>query len=307
MDVLKALAGMRNPVMDKFMLGVSYVGMPYVLIALVVWYYLNVDKDEAYGMGMSFCFSCLLCQAVKVVCRIPRPWNLDTTFKPVEAAVSSATGYSFPSIHTQSATSVFGSIIYFEKRRVLRIISAVMLFLVAFSRLYLGVHTLKDVLVGFLAAAVVSCIIWYFWNKIRREKRFPDILAFFLLTFGVILIAMTTALLMNGTIDYNNASDSLKTAGSAIGFAAVMYVESHFIHLSVSGTLVQKILRFALCVGGGFLLSTLIKLIPGSDSIPLLVLRYAVMLVGMMMLGPVICIRIGILERVEPLLRTPEI
>lgn len=307
MEFLRLLAGLRNPVLDSFMLGVSYLGTPYVVLGIFLWFYLNVDKEEAYGMGLSFCFSCLLCQAVKVAMRVPRPWNLDTTFEPVSAAVSSASGYSFPSVHTQSSAAVFGSIFYYNKKKAARIISLVMLGLVAFSRMYLGCHTPGDVFAGLLAGAVTSAIVWFFWNKARHEKRTGDVLAFFLLAFGILLILLTAALLFNATIDYANSTDGFQTAGASIGFAIALIAEPRTLRFAVKGTLPRKLMRFAIAFAGTMLISFLIKAIPTSTTFPFIVLRYASMLLFMMLGAPWIFLKTGLMERMEAPLRTPRI
>ena len=48
-------------------------------------------------------FGTLANQFLKILCRVPRPWVLDPGFTIVESARAAATGYSFPSGHTQNA------------------------------------------------------------------------------------------------------------------------------------------------------------------------------------------------------------
>ena len=67
-------------------------------------------------------------------------------------------GYSFPSGHSMVSTAFYGFFIYliykYVKNRKLRntliIIISVMIFMICFSRIYLGVHYTSDVLAGFL-------------------------------------------------------------------------------------------------------------------------------------------------------------
>ncbi len=307
MEFLRLLAEIRNPALDRIMLAISYLGTPYVMLGIFILFYLIIDKEEAYGIGFSFCFSCLFCQAAKVVARVPRPWNLDTSFEPVPEAVPSATGYSFPSVHTQSAASILGSVFYYNKKRVVRIVTAVLIALIGFSRMYLGCHTPVDVLAGLLAGILISAISWYFWNKVRKERRPPDMLAFFLLAFGILLIFLASALLFNATIDYANAADSFKMAGVSIGLAVAMFVEPRALRFSVEGTILKKILRFAIGLGGLLLVSAAIKAIPTSTSIPLLVIRYALMLLYITLCTPWICLKTGLMETKQAALRTPKI
>ena len=73
MDFLWLLSSIRNPVLDTIMLAFSYIGTPFVIAGIIGWIYLNNDKKEAYGISLSFILSCLLCQGVKVLARVPRP------------------------------------------------------------------------------------------------------------------------------------------------------------------------------------------------------------------------------------------
>ncbi|MFR6424875.1 MAG: phosphatase PAP2 family protein [Oscillospiraceae bacterium] len=67
----------------------------------------------------------------------------------VESARAEATGYSFPSGHTQNVFASFGCLGRWTRRTWLRVVCAVVIVLTAFSRMYLGVHTPLDVGVSF--------------------------------------------------------------------------------------------------------------------------------------------------------------
>ena len=307
MGFLRFLLNIRSPFLDQLMLLISYIATPFVVCAVIAWYYLNVDKDDACAMSFGFCFSCLLCQAVKIVVRAPRPWNIDTQFTPVESAMSSATGYSFPSIHSQSSASLMTSFFYKYKNKLVRILCVIFLALSLFSRMYLGCHTPQDVLVGALAGVAITAFIWFLWNMNKHEGRGAGNFCFFLLAFAAVSVFLTTSLLLNGTIDYANASDSYKTAGMAVGFAMAFLLEPHFLRFSVEGSPMQKLLRFMIALGGVALINFGMKLIPTSSSIPLLLVRYALLILWMLFFTPLICLRCGLHRREEVPLRMPEI
>ena len=306
MEFLKILASIRNPFLDTLMLGVSYLGTPFVVCGLIGWFYLNVDKDDGCWMSLSFCYSCMFCQAVKIVARVPRPWNIDTQFTPVEAAVSSASGYSFPSIHTQSAASLFTSLFLKYKKTLVRVLCVLFIALVCFSRMYLGVHTPLDVFVGFLAGCGITLITWFFWRLNKRQKKGNGIFHFFLLAFAGVSIFLTTSLLLNGTIDYANASDSYKTAGMAIGFGISFLLEPHFLRFSTQGGLGQKFLRFVIALAGVAAILLGLKAIPTSSSIPLTIIRYTLTILWLTFFTPMICLRLKLCQKEVPL-RTPKI
>ncbi len=88
----------------------------------------------------------MLNQFLKLLCRVPRPWVMDPEFTIVESARADATGYNFPSGHTQNSVGTFGVLGRCARRTWVRILCGILMILVPFSRMYLGVHTPADVL-----------------------------------------------------------------------------------------------------------------------------------------------------------------
>jgi hypothetical protein len=85
---------------------------------------------------------------------------LDPNFTIVEAAREAASGYSFPSGHTQTAVGCYGALAVCRKEKWVRIVGIVMCLLIPFTRMYLGVHTPWDVGVSVLTALALIFILW---------------------------------------------------------------------------------------------------------------------------------------------------
>ena len=107
MTFLWFLSEHRTPALDKIMQLVTYFGQEIIIIALICALYWCADKRFAYLLGFTYFTAGLCVQTLKITFRIPRPWILDTNFSAVESAVPAATGYSFPSGHTQGATALY--------------------------------------------------------------------------------------------------------------------------------------------------------------------------------------------------------
>ena len=90
----------------------------------------------------------------------------DPEFTIVESARAEATGYSFPSGHTQSAVGVFGGIARITPKVFVRILCIAACILVPLSRLYLGVHTPADVGVSLIVAVIFIWGLYPLINKI---------------------------------------------------------------------------------------------------------------------------------------------
>ena len=110
MSFLWFLSDLRTPAGDFFFQQITYLGQEIFVVAVICWLYWCVSKKSAYILGFSYFLSGLLIQALKITFRVPRPWKLDSSFKAVESALPEATGYSFPSGHTQSITALFGTL-----------------------------------------------------------------------------------------------------------------------------------------------------------------------------------------------------
>ena len=155
MEILRFLEGIRNPFLDSFFSLVTHLGEETFFIVLGIVFFWCVNKKEGYYILSVGFIGTILNQFLKLLFRIPRPWVKDENFTIVESARSEATGYSFPSGHTQSSVGVFGPIARYEKAKWLRIICVALCVLVPLSRLYLGVHTPLDVGVSLVIALIL--------------------------------------------------------------------------------------------------------------------------------------------------------
>ncbi len=103
--------------------------------------------------------------------------------RPTEAAYYPETGYSFPSGHSATAMTLYGLLGYFfirqQKRSRNRVligaVAAALILAVGFSRIYLGVHFLSDVLGGYLLGIcwlIVGIFLTEatFWPAMKKEN-----------------------------------------------------------------------------------------------------------------------------------------
>ena len=149
MQLLYALAKLRTPFLDTVLGALTNCGGEIVFMAVAIIVFWCVSKSCGYYMLTVGFVGTIVNQFLKLVFRIPRPWVKDPDFRIVESARAEATGYSFPSGHTQNVFASFGCLGRWTRRTWLRVVCAVVIVLTAFSRMYLGVHTPLDVGVSF--------------------------------------------------------------------------------------------------------------------------------------------------------------
>ena len=170
MEFLYLLEGLRTPLGDAFFSLVTHLGEETLFIVFGLLMFWCIDKWEGYyllSVGLS---GTVVNQFLKLWFRIPRPWVRDPHFTIVESARAEATGYSFPSGHTQSSVGIFGSLARWNRQRWLRVLCILLCVLVPLSRMYLGVHTPADVGVSVLVALV---LIFGLYPLIRRSMNDP--------------------------------------------------------------------------------------------------------------------------------------
>ena len=145
MQLLYALAELRTPFLDAVLGALTNCGGELVFMAAAIIVFWCVSKSCGYYMLTVGFVGTIVNQFLKLVFRIPRPWVKDSDFQIVESARAEATGYSFPSGHTQNVFASFGCLGRWTKRTWLRVVCALLIVVTAFSRMYLGVHTPLDV------------------------------------------------------------------------------------------------------------------------------------------------------------------
>ena len=148
MEFLYFLEGLRNPICDAFFSLITLLGEETAFMAVAIIVFWCFSKFQGYFLLITGFIGTVVNQFLKMIFRIPRPWVKDGNFTIVESAKEAASGYSFPSGHTQSSVTLFGGVARANNNKTLRIIMIAICALVPLSRMYLGVHTPLDVVVS---------------------------------------------------------------------------------------------------------------------------------------------------------------
>ncbi len=251
MELLYMLEKIRTPILNEIMLIVTMLGEETAFLAIALIVFWCVDKKRGYlVMAVGF-MGTIANQFLKLLCRVPRPWVLDKNFTVVGDAKEAAGGYSFPSGHSQNAVGTLGAVALTDKKRWLQAICIAFMVLVPFSRMYLGVHTLADVLVGSGMALALVCGLYPV--IIKCGDKGMRILIAVMIAVAVGLLAYVELFPFPADMDAHNLESGVKNAytmiGCLLGVAVVYEVEKRYIRFDTKAVWWAQLLKIALGLG----------------------------------------------------------
>ena len=251
MELLYLLEKIRIPGLNEAMLLVTQLGeeTAFLVLALIVFW--CVDKRRGYFVMAVGFMGTMVNQILKLVCAVPRPWVLDPEFTILEQAREAASGYSFPSGHTSTAVGTFGAIAATEKHHWVRALCIALAVLVGFSRMYVGVHTPYDVLVG--AACALVLVICFKPVVMGGNEKAIAVLLGILLATGIGYLLYVELYQFPADFDAHNLTSATNNAytmiGCLVGMFVVYYGEKKWVKFSTQAVWWVQIIKVALGLG----------------------------------------------------------
>ncbi len=234
MDILYALEKIRMPFWNGVMSAVTQLGGEVIFIVAAVVVFWCVSKWEGYYlMTIAFCGT-VLNQFLKLICQVPRPWVRDPNFTIVESARAEATGYSFPSGHTQNAIGLFGGMARWGGRRWVRLGLTALALVIAFSRMYLGVHTPADVGVSLVLAAALVLGLYPLMRRAQEKPRYMGYVLAAMLVVSGAFVVFVEAYGFSADTDAENLASGIgnawKMLGAVAGMTLAWLLDRRYIH-----------------------------------------------------------------------------
>lgn len=251
MKVLYALESIRVPWLDTAMAAITHLGEETVFMVAALFVFWCVSKRHGYYLLAIGFAGTVLNQFLKLLFRIPRPWVLDSDFTIVESARAQATGYSFPSGHSQNAIGTFGGIARFTRRKWVRVAAIVVAVLVPLSRMYLGVHTPLDVGV---AAVIAVALVFTLYPLMERSDSRHGVMGAVLavmLALAVGYLLFVSLYPFPADVDAANLASGVENAwkllGATVGMLVGWWLDVRFIHFDTRAVWYVQLIKL---VGG---------------------------------------------------------
>jgi membrane-associated phospholipid phosphatase len=179
-SIMLAIHRLANPYLDRIMRLLTQMGVLgaiVVAILLAVYFFIKRQRTNLISIIVIFGGAVVLNTLMKSLFSRPRP--------SVFSALTTEKSYSFPSGHVAASVAVYGFLailLWQNHHRILAILSGLMIPVVAFSRVYLGVHYPSDVLGAFAFTSLWLLLIFVirdrhlvkFKEPAREIKKEPE-------------------------------------------------------------------------------------------------------------------------------------
>ena len=229
-----------NSAVQGFFEVITFTGEAIFFIILIAIFYFVYDKKFAKDLASSLLLSVYVNEFVKDIFKDPRPYtNIDLT----EEYGFVETGYGFPSGHTQNAVAVWGYMGYKFKDKakpsyLIPTILSALIFLIAISRMILGVHDLQDVIGGLLIGIVFLLGFIYLQPKVSEKivkfslpiKMIMTVIVTILLfILGTLLFPEAGLGIVPGAAPYQDEGGFAQASGALLGLTLGYLLENEYV------------------------------------------------------------------------------
>lgn len=245
---MEFLQGSGSHVLTAIASFLSELGDQYVLVGILGFLYWGVNKEWGKYLFTSLGPVQILPPMFKNIARRLRPYMVIPSIqclKPLEPDYDlmnvTAQGYSFPSMHSASAAITYGALARYANRRgnrnkILLLIGIITPLLVAWSRVYVGVHFPTDVLFGLIFGLIFVFLMDFAQSKIKDHR----------IIYLVVLLAGMPGVFFCTSHDYFNSYGLV--LGGYLGFM----FEERFVNFKNTKSILIAIVRTV--IGGALFL-----------------------------------------------------
>jgi membrane-associated phospholipid phosphatase len=260
--LIQGIQGIQSPGLTALVKIITTLGTELFYVPAILLIFWCVDEKKGARLGFIVMLSAFINGFFKDLLKQPRPFALEPS-----VGLAFEPSYGIPSGHAQLSLcfalplalwlggSRFGKSP--KQAAAIRLGAALFVLIIAFTRLYLGVHFPTDILTGWLLGGLFLAL-WF-----ALEGRVTP-----LLEAGVLRVRLVTVAILAIAMNALSPADR-SIAGLFLGFGAGYALSLEHIPFSAGAgvSVLARGLRFTLGIAGGALIYLILKaLFPGEDS-----------------------------------------
>jgi membrane-associated phospholipid phosphatase len=245
------------PQAEPIFSAVSVIGRVEIYLIVLTLIYWCLEKRLGATLTYLLAITVLFNSILKHAIRDPRPYWFDPS-----AGLANDMDYGMPSGHAQIATVFYLTIATWFRRAWLWLLCLAMIFVMALSRVYLGVHDLPDVVAGVILGALTVAV-YFLWQRYASQRFKKRILGQRLLAAVALplLLGLGYAIILLLTdkpgeelawspfieeAERKGLVNTVSTVGLLLGFGVGFTLEGSWVRFRVEGPVWKRGLRYGL-------------------------------------------------------------
>ena len=133
-EITEFLSNISNPLLAAIFEWITILAEKYFIVAIACLIYWCIDKKKGERLVFLICGGLGINSIFKNIFRVSRPFDVSDKVKVIRG--HTATGYSFPSGHTQNAAVVSGGLMKYTSKNIYKYCFLYMLCLLPFRGLF---------------------------------------------------------------------------------------------------------------------------------------------------------------------------
>ena len=230
--ILQGLQAIRSDYLTLLFTVITMMAEKTFLTAVIAAIYWCIDKKKGLRLGFIVLFNGVINGMIKDIIKMPRPYERGVVSG---LRLETAGGYSFPSGHTQTATSFWGGSMLILRQKKVTILGSVMILLTAFSRMYLGVHWPMDVLGGMFFGLIFT---YFACEMVEPDGKMKE---------SIVLISSIGLL---AVLSFPVKASIYKAVATLWGLCFGSYMEQKYIQFKERGTLKEQVTKLVIGIIG---------------------------------------------------------
>ena len=173
--LMEGLQAHMSPALEKLASAVTFMGTENALVLLLGFLLWCYDKERGRRFGVCMMLGLVWFAYIKNIFIRRRPYFDNPSIKCLTPVDKNADiysikdqGFSFPSGHTTNSTIGYGSLTFYYKNKIVRVLGVVLPLLIGISRFAVGVHYPTDVIAGWALGLLFIFGTDYMFNHVKR-------------------------------------------------------------------------------------------------------------------------------------------